>query len=190
MTLFLILAPFATFAALMMLTSIKITLAASALAAIGVLGWDAAKGRSTKALAAGALAIFATLLGYHLLSETAMSPTHVRLAVDGGVLAIALVSLAIRFPFTLQYAREAVEPEVRGTPRFMRTNYILTWVWSAAFVLMLAADVVSIYLPQLPLWTCAAIAFAARNSATFFTQWYPKRVRAEIAASEISPNPA
>ena len=77
MTLFLILAPFATFAALMMLTSIKITLAASAL---GVLGWDAAKGRSTKALAAGALAIFSTLLGYHLLSETAMSPTHVRLA--------------------------------------------------------------------------------------------------------------
>ena len=72
----------------------------------------------------------------------------------------------------------------------MRTNYILTGVWSAAFVLMLAADVVSIYQPQLLLWTCAAIAFAARNSATLFTQWYPKRVRAEIAASEILANPA
>ena len=190
MTLFLILAPFATFAALMMLTSINITLAASALVAVGVLGWDAAKGRSTKALAAGALAIFVTLLGYHLLSETAMSPTHVRLAVDGGVLAIALVSLAIRYPFTLQYAHEAVDDETRQRPRFIRTNYILTWVWSAAFILMLAADMVSIYLPQISLWTCAAIAFAARNSATFFTQWYPKRVRAEIAASEISAKPA
>ena len=187
MTLFLILAPFATFAALMMLTSIEITLAASA---VVVLGWDAAQGRSIKALAAGALAIFAILLGYHLLSETAMSPTHVRLAVDGGVLAIALGSLAIRYPFTLQYAHEAVDAETRQRPLFIRTNYILTWVWSAAFVLMIAADVVSIYLPQIPLWTCAAIAFAARNSASLFTQWYPKRVRAEIAASEISAKPA
>ena len=190
MTLFLILAPFATFAALMMLTSIQITLAASALVAFGVLAWDAAHGRSIKALAAGAFGIFAGLLGYHLLSETPMSPTHVRLAVDGGVLAIALVSLAIRYPFTLQYAHEAVDDATRAMPRFMRTNYILTWVWSAAFVLMLAADVVAIYLPSVPLWTCAAIAFAARNSASLFTQWYPKRVRAEIAAGEISVKPA
>ncbi len=189
MTLFLILAPFATFAALMMLTSIQVTLAASALVAFGVLAWDAARGRSVKALAAGAFGIFAGLLGYHLLSETAMSPTHIRLAVDGGVVAIALVSLAIRYPFTLQYALEIVDAETRERPLFMRTNYILTGVWSAAFVLMLAADVVAIYLPSVPLWTCAAIAFAARNSASLFTQWYPKRVRAEIAAGEISLKP-
>ena len=190
MALFLILAPFATFAALMMLTSIKITLAGSAIVALGVLGWDVAHGRSIKALAAGAFAIFATLLAYHFLTETAMSPTAIRLAVDGGVLAIALVSLAIRYPFTLQYAHEAVDAETRQRPRFIRTNYILTWVWSAAFVLMLAADVVAIYLPSVPLWTCVAIAFAARNSASLFTQWYPKRVRAEIAASGISAKPA
>lgn len=191
MTLFLILAPFATFAALMMLTSVKITLAASALVALGVLGWDVAHGRSIKALAAGALVIFAGLLGYHLLAETALSPTGIRLAVDGGVLAIALVSLAIRYPFTLQYAHETVDAETRERPLFMRTNYILTGVWSAAFILMLVADVVSIYLPSMPLWTCAAIAFAARNSASLFTQWYPKRVRAEAEiAAGISAKPA
>lgn len=189
MTLFLTLAPFGTFASLMMLSTVQVSLAAAAAVAFGLSGWDMVRGRSVKMLAAGAFILFAALLAYHQLAEKALSPTAVRLAVDGGMLSIALTSLAIRFPFTLQYAREAVEPEIRELPRFIRTNYILTWVWSAAIVLMLIADIVAVYLPSVPLWTCAAIAFAARNSAGFFTQWYPKKVRAEIAAG-ITAKPA
>lgn len=183
MALFLILAPFVTFASLMMLTTVKISLAASAVVAFGLVCRDMVGGRSIKMLTTGALILFASLAGYHLIAATAMHPTSVRLAVDGGVLAIALGSIAIRLPFTLQYAREMVDPETLRQPRFLRTNYILTWVWSAAFVLMLVADIVAVYLPSMPLWVCAAITFAARNSATYFTQWYPKHVRAGVAAS-------
>lgn len=181
MTLFLILAPFATFAALMTLSTVTASLAAAAAVALGVVGWDRFRGRSAKMLAVGSLVLFAALGACHALSDRGMSPTAVRIAVDGGVLAIALTSLAIRLPFTLQYARELVEPEILAQPRFLRTNYILTSVWAAAFVLMLLADIVAVYWPGLPLWSCAAIAFAARNAAVCFTQWYPKRVRAAIA---------
>ena len=38
-------------------------------------------------------------------------------------------------------------------------------------------------MPSMPLWDFAAIAFAVRNSPTYFTQWYPKHVRAEVAAA-------
>jgi hypothetical protein len=183
MALFLILAPFATFATLMMLTTVKISLAASALVAFGLICRDMIAGRSFKILTTGAFVLFASLAGYHLMAATGMSAVSVRLAVDGGVLAIALGSIAIRLPFTLQYAREVVDAETLKQPRFLRTNYILTWVWSAAFVLMLFADIVSIYLPSTQLWVCVAIAFAVRNSAVYFTQWYPKHVRAGIAAS-------
>jgi len=183
MALFLILAPFATFATLMMLTTVKISLAASAVVAFGLVARDMVAGRSIKMLTTGALVLFASLAGYHLMAATEMSPTSVRLAVDGSVLAIALGSIAIRLPFTLQHAREMVDAETARLPHFLRTNYILTWVWSAAFVLMLLADMVAIYLPSTPLCVCAAIAFAARNVATYFTQWYPKHVRAGIAAS-------
>lgn len=182
MAFFLILAPFATFATLMMLTTVKISLAASAVVAFGLVCRDIVAGRSIKMLTTGALVLFASLAGYHLMAATEMNPTSVRLAVDGSVLAIALVSIAIRKPFTLQHAREVVDAETAQLPRFLKTNYILTWVWSAAFVLMLLADMVAIYLPSTPLWICAAIAFAARNSATYFTQWYPKHVRAANAA--------
>jgi len=183
MALFLILAPFATFATLMMLTTVKISLAASAVVAFGLVCRDMIEGRSIKMLSTGSLVLFASLAGYHLMAAAELSPTSVRLAVDGGVLAIALGSIAIRKPFTIQYAREAVAAEMHTQPRFIKTNYILTWVWSATFVLMLVADIISIYLPSMPLWICAAIAFAARNSATYFTKWYPKHVRAAITAS-------
>lgn len=181
MALFLILAPFATFATLMLVTTVKISLAASAL--VGLVLRDMIEGRSIKMLTAGALVIFVSLAGYHMIAATELSPVSVRLAVDGSVLAIALASIAIRLPFTLQHAREVVDAETARLPHFLRTNYILTWVWSAAFVLMLVADMVAIYLPSTPLWACAAIAFAARNTAIYFTKWYPKHVRAGIAAS-------
>ena len=127
--------------------------------------------------------LFLAIAGYHLLARRELDPTTVRVIIDTGLLTIALGSVAIRKPFTMQFAREVVEPRLHGEPRFIRTNYVLSLVWSGAFILMLLADVASIYLPGTPLWVCAAIAFAARNSATYFTQWYRKHVRAEIAAN-------
>ncbi|MCX7307844.1 MAG: hypothetical protein NTZ72_07790 [Afipia sp.] len=189
MAMFFTLAPFGTFAALTMLSTVQISLAASAAVAFAVFGWDVVRGRSVKMLATGAFVLFAALLAYHQVADKALSPTEVRIAVDCGMLTIALTSLAIRFPFTLQYAREAVEPEIHQQPRFIRTSYILTWVWSGAIALMLIADIVAVYWPSIPVWTCAAIVFAARNSASLFTQWYPKKVMALVAA-EISTKPA
>lgn len=186
MTLFLILAPFATFATLMMLTTVKISLLASTVVALSIFGWDLVKGRSIKMLSAGAVVLFIALCGYHMLA-TELTPSTARLIIDSGILAIALGSIAIRLPFTLQYARERVDAETQRQPRFVRVNYILTWVWSAAFIMMLAVDVMMIYLPSIPLWICAAVAFVARNSATYFTQWYPKHVRATAAQRTDKP---
>lgn len=190
MTLFLTLAPFAAFALLMMLTTAKVSLAAAALVALVLIGWDLLRGRSLKIFSAGALVLFASLFAWHLIARTTPSPTLVRIGVDGGMLVVALASLAIRFPFTLQYAREAVEPEIQERPYFIRINYVLTWVWSAALFLMLGADALTLYLPEIPVWSCAAIAFGARNSASLFTQWYPQHVRAAVEADTLSLGPA
>ena len=66
--------------------------------------------------------------------------TTVRLAVDGGLLVIVLVSLAIGMPFTLQYARESVPKEFWTVPLFITTNQRITAAWAAAFAVMTAAD--------------------------------------------------
>jgi hypothetical protein len=71
-------------------------------------------------------------------------------------------------------------------PDFRRANYVITWVWSAAFVLMVMANVLMLYLPGLPLWCGIVIAFAARNSALYFTKWYPDYQRAKFATPAAS----
>ena len=183
MAFFLILAPFATFATLMTLATAKIALAASAAVGLVVFAIDLWRGRTIKALNTGATIVFAALFGYHLIAAAEMHPIAVRIAVDAGVLAIALASIAIRYPFTLQYALEQTDAETQSKPQFSQVNYTLTWVWSGAFAAMIVADIVAIYLPNTLLWTCAAIAFVARQAAMYFTQWYPKHVTAHATAN-------
>lgn len=181
MTLFLILAPFGTFAALMLVASSAVSVFAAAAVALAVVIYDVIRGGSFKMLAVGSVVLFAGI-GCGILSvDGHWSQVAVRLAVDGGVLAIALVSLAIRLPFTLQYARENVDAETMKLPGFVAANYIITWAWTAAFVLMLVADMLAIYAPSLPLWVGVAIAFAARNCAVYFTKWYPQHRRKQAA---------
>ena len=40
-----------------------------------------------------------------------------------------------------------------------------------------------IYVPGLPLWSGLVIAFAARNSAVYFTKWYPEYRKAKYRAA-------
>jgi hypothetical protein len=181
MMLFLILAPFAVFGALMMLATPAVSLFAACAVALGTIAYDLARGRSVKALAAGAAVLFAAVGTYLVLSGGGMGDHGIRLAIDLGVLAIALGSIALRLPFTLQYAREVVEPEIIAQPAFMTTNYILTWAWVGAFILMLVADILLIYWPSLPVWIGVGVAFAARNCAVYFTNWYSARRRAQFA---------
>lgn len=186
MIVFLILAPFGAFATLTLLTSVSISLFASAGVALATVIYDLIRGFQIKILAAGSVILFGALGCYVSLIDSSWSTPTIRLAVDGGVLAIALLSIAFRFPFTLQYAREVVDTETAKLPGFMQANYIITWAWTAAFVLMVAANVLMIYIPGLPLWVGIAIAVAARNSAALFTKWYPNHRRA-MAAKQAPP---
>jgi hypothetical protein len=187
MTFFLILIPFASFAMLTLVATAATSLFAAAAVAFAVVMFDVVRGGSVKILSAGCGLLFTALGCYITLVDGHWSNGALRLTIDGGVLAIALLSLTFRLPFTLQYAREKVDVETMKRPGFLRANYIITWAWTAAFVLMLVADMLMIYLPQLPLWFGFVVAFAARNCAVAFTKWYPKYHRAKFAALTASP---
>ena len=188
MTIFLILAPYGAFATLMLFASSAVSLFVSAVICTAVVGYDVFKGRSIKMLGAGSAILFAALGCYVTLVDSGLAPSTVKLTVDAGVLAISLTSLLIRRPFTLQYAREVVDAETAQLPGFLKANYVITWAWTACFVLMVLANVLLIYLPGLPLWAGIAIAFAARNTALYFTKWYPGYHRAKFAvpAAEVA----
>jgi hypothetical protein len=136
-------------------------------------------------LAAGSAILFTALGCYITMVDSNWTSMQVRIAVDVGTLAIALLSIAIRMPFTLQYAREAVDAETTRMPGFMAANYIITWAWTGAFVLMTLANILMIYMPSLPLWIGIGVGFAARNSAVYFTKWYPQHLRAKRQTPRI-----
>ena len=85
--------------------------------------------------------------------------------------------LLIRQPFTLQYARERVSPEIAARPQFLRFNQILTGVWALAFLVLTVADHVMTHVPQVPLWIGIAASVAALGFAVWFTKWFPERQR-------------
>ena len=182
MTIFLILAPFGSFALLMLVTSAQVSLFASAAICVAVIGIDVYRGRSIKVLGAGCVVLFTGLGAYVTLVDPNLSHSAVKLTVDVGVLAISLVSLIIGKPFILQYALEEVDAETAKLPGFKKAVYLITWAWNAAFVLMIIGNVLTIYVPGLPLWSSLVIAFAARNSAAFFTTWYPQYRKAKYGA--------
>jgi hypothetical protein len=182
MTIFLILAPYANFSLLMLMTSATASLFASAAICLMVIAHDIHGGRSIKMLGAGSAILFAALGGYLALVDSSLSTSAVKLAVDAGVLAISLTSLAIRQPFTLQYAREAVDAETAQLPGFLTANYIITAAWTSAFLAMMIANILMMYVPGLPLWSGLLIAFAARNSAAYFTKWYPQYRKTKYGA--------
>src|SRR6266536_1965720 len=136
MTIFLILAPFGSFALLMLVTSAEISLLTSAAICLAVIGIDIYRGRSIKMLSAGCVVIFAGIGGYVTLVDPSLSSSAVKLMTDVGVLVISLASLII-------------------------------------------GNVLTIYVPGLPLWSSLVIAFAARNSAAYFTAWYPQYRKAK-----------
>lgn len=188
MTIFLILAPYGAFALLMLLTSATTSLLASALVCLAVIALDAARGRSLKILGAGSAILFAGVALYLNVLDPALSKSAVRLAVDIGIFAISLGSLVLRRPFTMQYAMESVPAETAGMPGFLRANYIITAAWTLAALLMMLGNMAALYVPGLPIWFSLAITFASRNSAVYFTKWYPSRLRSGMAPAGAVAN--
>src|SRR5256886_11957631 len=174
MTIFLIFAPFGSFALLMLVTSAQISLFASAAICLAVIAIDIYRGRSIKFLGAGCVVVLTGLGAYITLVDPNLSHSAVKLTIDVGVLAISLASLVIRKPFVLQYALEEVDAETAKLPGFKKAVYLITWAWNAAFVLMMIGNVLTIYVPGLPLWSSLVLAFAAPNSAASFRPGLPQ----------------
>jgi hypothetical protein len=172
-------APFIVFAVVNGLAGATDGLVAAAAVAVALLVREAmTPGRIPKILEIGTAILFGGLALYAVLGGPTGSIMGVRLAVDAGLLLIVLVSIAIRQPFTLQYAREQVPREYWGHAVFIRTNNIITGAWAAAFGVLVVADLVLLYAPDVPPWVGVSATILALLAAVKFTGWYPARVRA------------
>ncbi|MEY9422817.1 hypothetical protein ABIF69_009259 [Bradyrhizobium japonicum] len=182
MAIFLILAPYGAYTFLMLVTSATSSVFAASAICLATITVDVVRGRSVKILAMGSAIVFAAIGLYLALIDPKLGTLGVKLSVDIGIFVISLGSMLVRHPFTLQYAVETAPAETAAMPGLLTANYVITGAWTAAALLMMAANIVLLYVPGLPLWSGLAVAFAARNSSIYFTKWYPEYRQIKYAA--------
>lgn len=98
---------------------------------------------------------------------------HAWIFSNGTLALIAFGSLAIRIPFTIQYARDQVSPDKWQHPVFIRINFILTGVWGLSFLAAIGLHVVKPYLVFLTDWMFEILTYIPSIFAVWFTLWFP-----------------
>jgi hypothetical protein len=155
-------------------------IAAAAVSALLIVRDKVIRHKSLKLLEVGSLILFGALALASGFPQFSLSVVGVRLWVDAGLLAIVTGSLVIGQPFTLQYAREQVSPEVAAGPRFKRVNMMLTAAWALSFVVIVAADAAMLYLPGFTAVVGTIVIVAALGAAALFTLWLPKQAAKSV----------
>jgi magnesium-transporting ATPase (P-type) len=92
---------------------------------------------------------------------------------NGALAAIALFSIFIRKPFTIQYAKEEVEEKYWDSPIFIKINYILTAVWCLSFFISLGLNILKFYIPNFNGWGYQVSTYLPTIAAIWFTGWFP-----------------
>ena len=143
------------------------------------------------------IAFFAALFGVGLFVDDVTRHWLERWSGDLSNVVIALIalgSIALHKPFTVQYAHESIHPRHWHSPLFMRINYRVTWVWTAAFLITAAIGFIGDGPLDQPdnMWTNWVVQIGALIFALRFTEWYPQMAHArdEIEHGErVEPAP-
>ncbi|MFJ1709847.1 hypothetical protein [Kitasatospora sp. NPDC088346] len=157
-----------------------------------VAGRIRAPGSSWKILEIADVVFFAALavIGA-LVSEATLTwlETYAGEISNLALVLIAFGSMAVRMPFTLQYARERVPRAHWHSKEFVRTNYLLTGAWGLAFLVAALAGLYGdlVLHNANNLWTGWIIQIGAIILALRFTEWYPDVVRARAARAGGEP---
>ncbi len=166
------LAPYIVFA-LVSAVSISLGLWLAFAAAFVITVRDFVESPTLRLLDAGALLLFAVLALFTGFIEPELSIQAVRLVADGCFLVMAIASLLLRRPMTLEYAHQHPAKGAANTPPVLRVHYVLTAGWGLAFALMAAADATTLLHPDIPLWLDLAMGLAILGLAIAFTLRYP-----------------
>ena len=108
---------------------------------------------------------------------------HLGVLANGALALGAWLTIALGKPFTLDYAKEHVDPSLWNEPRFIRTNVLMTGVWASTFTInaMLAfGKMQQIALSEL---SYELLSYAMLIGTAIFTVWYPEHLRRQRAAA-------
>lgn len=124
----------------------------------------------------GSLTLFALLALVRGFLDPNLSLAAVRFIAALSLFLLLAAPLALKRPFSVDYAR--LDPREAGWPPalFFKVNCRVSGVWVAAFALMAIADGAVTFAPELPLYASIAVSIVALAAAITFTLRYPTLV--------------
>jgi hypothetical protein len=95
----------------------------------------------------------------------------------------AIVTLLIRKPFTMAYARDTTPPEYWDTPQFKKINDAISAAWAFSFTVSAISGAISntVMRDGDDFWTSWILPLAATFFAIQFTEFYPDHATAKFA---------
>jgi len=86
---------------------------------------------------------------------------------------IAWISVLIKQPFTIQYAREEVAPEYWQSHLFIKINYILSAVWAVIFTFGIVLNLLHLNIPWFKGPVYEVGTYLPSIFGAWFTGWFP-----------------
>jgi len=102
---------------------------------------------------------------------------HMGVMANGALATFTWLTIVLKKPFTLDYAREHTDPSLWGNPLFIRTNIVITSVWGLIFAvntILAWGKMKHLILSGLGY---EVITYTLLIGAVAFTTWYPNYVR-------------
>jgi hypothetical protein len=98
---------------------------------------------------------------------------HLGVLANGALAAGAWLTVLIGKPFTLDYAKEHVDPSLWSDPRFVRSNTIITSLWAATFTINAGLAFVKMERLGLSDLACEIASYSLLVGTAVFTVWFP-----------------
>jgi hypothetical protein len=120
--------------------------------------------------------------------ENMWTAKYMGILANGALAVSSWITIALKKPFTLDYAREHTDPALWENPIFIRTNVDITSIWAGAFTVntVLAWGKMEQYL--LPEWGYEVVSYVFLVGAVAFSTWYPNHIRRRREQGESEPS--
>ncbi|MDR7866922.1 MAG: hypothetical protein RIN56_08870 [Sporomusaceae bacterium] len=152
------------------LTMLKISITVATAIAV----YQTRQGVHRGLMAWGTLLFFAFCLVTVVLMTNMWVIHHLGVLANGKLTLMTWLSMLVKRPFTLAYAREKVDPQYWYHPQFLRVNYIITGAWAVAFSFNLLNSVAALYGIDMTWWEHELIDNGATLAAIWITMHYSK----------------
>jgi hypothetical protein len=147
--------------------------------------------RRLKVLDVATIIFFAALVIVALVTsrqDVATLDQYSQALSSGALGLIALGSVVVGHPFTIDYAKEQAPPEVWHTAVFKKINLVLSLVWTAVFLICAGLGLASVHVHTKGWqdWLNWYIPIALIVIGIRLNTWYPNYVRARMRQSPRS----